>query len=256
MDLRRLTNIVRERCNCWPMRGLRLLRPVEPFALLRWARTGWRSGGFMQRSTIAHVRNWQEHRRVTGTGHLYQGDTSRFLSRKDEHFLRVPDTSSGTPCGPVCRERQQWRWGSLWRRCGGECEQAVRWRRGRCRPPGLDGVGEWGGEIEASCSGCGPAFIGGGLTVASIGNSVLPSNLGWNRHTGERASEEVRRRLIATFLRYTHVLYFTKTGPVPLSSPMLVESFFCPSLSEAEAVRVSQNKCLGQRQGKASGALG
>ena len=38
--------------------------------------------------TIAHVRNWQEHRRVTGTGHLYQGRYKSFPVEEDEQEFR------------------------------------------------------------------------------------------------------------------------------------------------------------------------
>jgi putative transposase len=40
---------------------------------LLWPERDGELAAFMQRLTIAHVRNWQEHRRVTGAGHLYQG---------------------------------------------------------------------------------------------------------------------------------------------------------------------------------------
>jgi putative transposase len=93
---------------------------------LLWPERDGDLAAFMQRLTIAHVRNWQEHRRVTGTGHLYQGRYKSFPVEEDEHFLTVARyvERNALRAGLVSRA-EQWRWGSLWRRCGGECKPAV-----------------------------------------------------------------------------------------------------------------------------------
>src|SRR5688572_17650268 len=46
-------------------------------------------GAFMQKLTITHVRNWQEHRQRVGYGHLYQGRYKSFPIESDEHFYSV-----------------------------------------------------------------------------------------------------------------------------------------------------------------------
>jgi putative transposase len=94
--------------------------------LLLWPEKDGDLAAFMQRLTIAHVRNWQEHRRLTGTGHLYQGRYKSFPVAEDEHFLTVARyvERNALRAGLVSRA-EQWRWGSLWRRCGGGGEHAV-----------------------------------------------------------------------------------------------------------------------------------
>jgi len=41
--------------------------------LLLWPENDGDLAAFMQRLSITHSRNWQEHRRRVGYGHIYQG---------------------------------------------------------------------------------------------------------------------------------------------------------------------------------------
>ena len=77
-------------------------------------------GAFMQKLTITHVRNWQDHRRRVGYGHLYQGRYKSFPIESDEHFYQVVRYVERNALRANLVDRaEEWRWGSLWRReCG------------------------------------------------------------------------------------------------------------------------------------------
>ena len=44
---------------------------------------------FMQKLTVTHVRNWQEHRHRVGYGHVYQGRYKSFPVETDDYFYQV-----------------------------------------------------------------------------------------------------------------------------------------------------------------------
>ena len=80
----------------------------------------------MQKLTITHARNWQEHRRRVGYGHLYQGRYKSFPIQEDEHFYQVVRYVERNALRANLVERAEaWRWGSLWRRKEGTAEQRV-----------------------------------------------------------------------------------------------------------------------------------
>jgi putative transposase len=79
---------------------------------------------FMQRLTITHVRRWQEHRHSVGLGHVYQGRYKSFPVEEDEHFLAVARyVERNALRANLVARAEEWRWSSLWRRCGGTAEQ-------------------------------------------------------------------------------------------------------------------------------------
>jgi putative transposase len=51
-----------------------------------WPERSGELGAFMQKLTVTHVRNWQEHRRRVGYGHVYQGRYKSFPVEADEYF--------------------------------------------------------------------------------------------------------------------------------------------------------------------------
>lgn len=74
-------------------------------------------GRFMQRLTLTHARRWQEHRRLHGTGHVYQGRYKSFPIQDDEHFLTVARyVERNAVRANLCKRAEAWRWSSLWRR--------------------------------------------------------------------------------------------------------------------------------------------
>ena len=108
-----------------PMR-VSLLRALEPLALSAVARTGWGFGGVhaaldhRPRAELAGAppRNWNR-APVPGAVQVVSCRGGRALPERSQ----ICGAERLAP-GLVSRA-EQWRWGSLWRRCGGECEPAV-----------------------------------------------------------------------------------------------------------------------------------
>jgi putative transposase len=91
---------------------------------LLWPEHDWDLAKFMQRLTITHVRRWQEHRHYVGLGHVYQGRYKSFPVEDDEHFLAVARYVERNALRANLVERaEEWRWGSLWRRCQAGAEE-------------------------------------------------------------------------------------------------------------------------------------
>jgi len=84
-------------------------------------------GTFMQKLTVTHVRNWQEHRHQVGYGHVYQGRYKSFPVESDEYFYQVVRyVERNALRAGLAKTAEAWRWGSLWRReCGKPLER--RW---------------------------------------------------------------------------------------------------------------------------------
>jgi putative transposase len=94
---------------------------------------------FMQKLTITHERNWQEHRRRVGYGHLYQGRFKSFPIEGDDHFYQAtPYVERNALCANLVRRAQDWRWSSLWLRQHGTLEQ-----RGMLAPWPLPEIADW-----------------------------------------------------------------------------------------------------------------
>ena len=78
---------------------------------------------FMQKLTVTHVRNWQEHRRRVGFGHVYQGRYKSFPVETDEYFYQaVRYVERNALRADLVHTAEAWRWGSLWRRVQGKAE--------------------------------------------------------------------------------------------------------------------------------------
>jgi len=95
--------------------------------LVLWPERDGDLGAFMQKLTVTHVRNWQEHRRRVGYGHVYQGRYKSFPVESDEYFYQVVRyVERNALRAGLARAAEVWRWGSLWRReCGKPVER--RW---------------------------------------------------------------------------------------------------------------------------------
>ena len=79
---------------------------------------------FMQKLTVTHVRNWQEHRRRVGYGHVYQGRYRSFPVETDESFYRVARyVERNAMRSGLSDDAESWRWGSMWRRVHGTADQ-------------------------------------------------------------------------------------------------------------------------------------
>ena len=89
-----------------------------------WPRTERDLATFMQELTISHVRRWQEHHRVVGTGHVYQSRYKSFPVETGEYFYQVVRyVERNALRAGLCDRAEGWRWGSLWRRTSGSPEQ-------------------------------------------------------------------------------------------------------------------------------------
>ena len=85
--------------------------------LVLWPREDGDLAAFMQRLSITHVRRWQEHRQLVGTGHVYQGRYKSFPVQTDAHFLAVCRYLERNPLrAGLVNRAENWRWSSLWRR--------------------------------------------------------------------------------------------------------------------------------------------
>lgn len=88
--------------------------------LVLWPECDGQLGAFMQKLSVTHVRNWQEHRRQVGLGHVYQGRYKSFPLETDEHFYQVLRyVERNALRANLVQQAEQWRWSSLWRRLHG-----------------------------------------------------------------------------------------------------------------------------------------
>ncbi|HEX3657808.1 MAG TPA: transposase [Pirellulales bacterium] len=107
-----------------PMRILAFCLMPNHWHLVLWPERDGDLGAFMQKLTITHARNWQEHRRRVGYGHLYQGRYKSFPVESDEHFYQVVRyVQRNALRANLARRAEDWRWGSLWRETHGTAEQ-------------------------------------------------------------------------------------------------------------------------------------
>jgi putative transposase len=92
--------------------------------LVLWPEKDGDLGAFMQKLTVTHVRNWQEHRKKVGMGHVYQGRYKSFPVETDDYFYQVVRyTERNALRANFVTRADQWRWSSLWRREHGDAEQ-------------------------------------------------------------------------------------------------------------------------------------
>lgn len=107
-----------------PMRILAYCLMSNHWHLLLWPERTGDLGAFMQKLTITHARNWQEHRHRVGYGHLYQGRYKSFPVEGDEHFYQVARYVERNALRAGLVERaEDWLWSSLRRRLYGTPEE-------------------------------------------------------------------------------------------------------------------------------------
>jgi putative transposase len=76
---------------------------------------------WMQWVTVTHVHRWHAHTKTAGEGPLYQGRFRSFPVQEDYHFLRVCRYVEANALRATLVDRaEDWRWGSLQMRRGGE----------------------------------------------------------------------------------------------------------------------------------------
>ena len=100
--------------------------------LVVWPQQDGELSRFVGWLTLTHTQRWHAHRRSTGSGHVYQGGSSRSQSRKRAFLRRCP--LRGTEC-VACEPggcAEQWQWGSLYRWLRGSTRDKACFRPGHC----------------------------------------------------------------------------------------------------------------------------
>ena len=99
-----------------PMRICGYILMPNHWHLVLWPKKDGQLGTFMQNLTVTHVRNWQEHRKRVGMGHVYQGRYKSFPVETDEYFYQVfRYVERNALRANLVARADQWRWSSLWR---------------------------------------------------------------------------------------------------------------------------------------------
>ena len=107
-----------------PMRICSYLLMPNHWHLVLWPEKDGELGAFMQKLTVTHVRNWQEHRRKVGMGHVYQGRYKSFPVETDDYFYQVSRyVERNAYRANMVKYVDQWRWSSLWRREHGDSQE-------------------------------------------------------------------------------------------------------------------------------------
>ncbi|MHC4253560.1 MAG: transposase [Planctomycetota bacterium] len=124
--------VMAETLEHYPMRICSYCIMPNHWHFVLWPRRDHELAAFMGRLTTTHVRRWQGHRDLVGSGHLYQGRYRSFPVETDRHYLTVARYVERNALRAGLVERaEEWRWSSLWRRRRGTPEQ----RSVLCEPP-------------------------------------------------------------------------------------------------------------------------
>ena len=92
--------------------------------LVLWSSEDGELSTFMRLLTLTHTQRWHAHHHTAGTGHVYQGRFKSFVVQSDEYFLTVCRyVERNALRANLVKRAEDWRWGSLWRRCYGTAEQ-------------------------------------------------------------------------------------------------------------------------------------
>ena len=109
-----------------PMRSCAYCLLPNHFHMVLWPERDGDLAAFMQKLSVTHVRNWQEHRQRVGYGHVYQGRYKSFPVETDDYFYQVVRyVERNALRAGLAEAAEAWRWGSRWRR---ECGKPVECR--------------------------------------------------------------------------------------------------------------------------------
>ena len=122
-DYEAFERVLEETLGLRPMRICAYCLMPNHWHMVLWPVEDGDLAAFMQRLSITHVRRWQEHRRVVGTGHIYQGRYKSFPVQDDAHFLTVCRyVERNALRAGLVEAAEEWRWSSLWRREQGDAD--------------------------------------------------------------------------------------------------------------------------------------
>ena len=119
-DYEAFEQIVEKTLRTCPMRICCYLLMPNHWHFILWPQKGSELAAFMQKLGVTHVRNWQEHQRRVGTGHVYQGRYKSFPIETDDYFYQVARyVERNALRANLVTTADAWRWSSLWRRTHG-----------------------------------------------------------------------------------------------------------------------------------------
>ena len=85
-DYAAFEEIIRETLKDFPMRICAFCIMPNHWHFVLWPEGDEDVSRFMQRLTVTHAMRWLKNRRSIGTGHVYQGRSSHFLSKRTSIF--------------------------------------------------------------------------------------------------------------------------------------------------------------------------
>ncbi len=119
-DYEAFERIIEKTLESRPMRICAYCLMPNHWHFVLWPERDGQLGPFMQKLGVTHVRNWQEHHRRVGYGHVYQGRYKSFPVEEDDHFYQVVRyVERNAMRANLTTAAESWRWGSLWRRVHG-----------------------------------------------------------------------------------------------------------------------------------------
>src|SRR5579871_3786700 len=125
-DYQAFEEMIEKTLETCPMRICAYCLMPNHWHFVLWPERGRQLARFMQKLAVTHVRNWQEHRRRVGYGHVYQGRYKSFPVETEEYFYRVARyTERNALRAGLVRRAEDWRWCSLWRRACGNRKMAT-----------------------------------------------------------------------------------------------------------------------------------
>lgn len=143
-DYEAFERVIRETVEFAPMRICAYCVMPNHWHFLLWPREDGDLARFMHRLTLTHVRRWQEHRRLVGTGHVYQGRYKSFPVESDAHFLSVTRyVERNSLRANLVAKAQDWPWSSAWRREIGTAKQRELLAEWPVRMPG-----DWAQQVN------------------------------------------------------------------------------------------------------------
>ncbi len=123
-DYQAFEEIMEKTLESCPIRICAYLIMPNHWHFVLWPENDGDMAAFMQKLSVTHVRNWQEHRQRVGMGHVYQGRYKSFPIETDEYFYQaVRYVERNALRANLVSKSEEWRWSSLWRRIHGTTSQ-------------------------------------------------------------------------------------------------------------------------------------
>ena len=116
-DYRAFEEILRRACQRTPTRLLAYCVMPNHWHLVLWV-LGNEVPALMHWLTLTHAKRWHENHGTTGTGHVYQNRYRAIPVQTGAHLMVLLRYVERNPLrAGLVQRAEDWRWGSLWRRC-------------------------------------------------------------------------------------------------------------------------------------------